>query len=329
MVGIILASHGDFADGIYSSACMVFGEAEDVIPVTFHNGETPDDLRANIQKAVAKLSDPENVLFICDLFAGTPYNQAFLLSADHPGWAIITGMNLPMIAEAYGNRDDAESAGELAKSIVEAAREGITVHPEEFMPEEAAPAAAAAPSNAPTGAIPPGTVLGDGHIKYGLARIDTRLLHGQVATAWSKSVAPDRIIVCSDNVAHDDLRKTMIEQAAPPGIKAHVVPIKKIIEVDKDPRFGATKAMLLFETPQDALRAIKGGVQIKEINVGSMAHSEGKVAVNKVLSLGPDDVKTFDELKALGIKFDVRKVPADTPENMDHIVEKARTELGM
>ena len=55
MVGIILASHGDFATGIYSSACMVFGEADDVIPVTFHNGETPDDLRVKIQEAVAKL----------------------------------------------------------------------------------------------------------------------------------------------------------------------------------------------------------------------------------------------------------------------------------
>ena len=49
MVGIILASHGDFATGIYSSACMVFGEADDVIPVTFHNGETPDDLRVKVQ----------------------------------------------------------------------------------------------------------------------------------------------------------------------------------------------------------------------------------------------------------------------------------------
>lgn len=29
--------------------------------------------------------------------------------------------------------------------------------------------------------IPEGTVLGDGKIKYVLSRIDTRLLHGQVA----------------------------------------------------------------------------------------------------------------------------------------------------
>jgi PTS system mannose-specific IIB component len=327
MVGIILASHGDFATGIYSSACMVFGEADDVIPVTFHNGETPDDLRAKIQEAVAKLEDPENVLFMCDLFAGTPYNQIFLLSADHPGWAVVTGMNLPMIAEAYGARDDFETAGEVATAIVSAAREGIVTHPESLMPaEEAAPAAAGAAAE-PTGAIPPGTVLGDGHIKYVLARIDSRLLHGQVATAWSKTTQPTRIIVCSDGVAHDELRKTLIEQAAPPGVKANVVPIDKIIQVAKDPRFGATKALLLFETPQDALRAIKGGVDIKELNVGSMAHSLGKVAVNKVLSLGKEDVETFDELKKLGIKFDVRKVPTDSREDMDAIVEKARTEL--
>lgn len=324
MVGFILASHGDLAEGIYSSAKMVFGEAEELQTVTFHNGETLDDLRGNLLKAVEKLSDRENVLFMVDLFAGSPYNQAFQLCAEHPGWAIITGLNLPMLAQAYGDRDMA-TAGEIAKDLVSASREGIVVHPEEFMPEEAqAPAAAA---SQPQGAIPPGTVLGDGHIKYVLARIDTRLLHGQVATAWTKTVQPTRIIVCSDGVAHDELRKTMIEQAAPPGVKANVVPISKIIEVAKDPRFGDTKAMLLFETPQDALKAIEGGVDIKEINVGSMAHSNGKVAVNKVLSLGKEDVETFDKLKKLGIKFNVRKVPSDNPENMDALVEKARAEL--
>ena len=92
----------------------------------------------------------------------------------------------------------------------------------------------------------------------------------------------------------------MIEQAAPPGVKANVVPVKKMIEVAKDPRFGATKALLLFETPQDALRAIEGGVDIKELNIGSMAHSVGKVAVSKVLSLDEKDIETFEELKKLG-----------------------------
>ena len=114
---------------------------------------------------------------------------------------------------------------------------------------------------------------------------------------------PNRIIVVSDSVAKDKLRKNMIAQAAPSGVHANTVPIKKMIEVAKDPRFGNTKAMLLFETPQDALEAIKGGVDIKEINVGSMAYSDGKVNVNQVLAMDQKDIDTFNELKKIGCKI--------------------------
>jgi PTS system mannose-specific IIB component len=92
------------------------------------------------------------------------------------------------------------------------------------------------------------------------------------------------------------LRKKLIEQAAPPGVKANVIPVDKMIEVSKDPRFGNTKALLLFENPEDVLRAVEGGVDIQEVNVGSMAHSVGKVVVSKVLSMGTEDVETFENL---------------------------------
>lgn len=100
-----------------------------------------------------------------------------------------------------------------------------------------------------------------------------------------------------------------------------------MIEVAKDPRFGATKALLLFENPEDALKAIEGGVDIKTLNIGSMAHTKGKVAVNKVLSLGREDLDTFEKLKKLGVQFDVRKVPSDSPEDMDRLLAQARSEL--
>lgn len=82
-----------------------------------------------------------------------------------------------------------------------------------------APKVAATEDAQPKGSLPPGTVVGDGKIKFVLARIDSRLLHGQVATAWTKATQPNRIIVVSDAVAKDDLRKKLIEQAAPPGVK--------------------------------------------------------------------------------------------------------------
>jgi PTS system mannose-specific IIB component len=328
MVGIILASHGEFASGILQSGSMIFGEQQNVKACCLMPSEGPEDIRNKMEKAIEGFDNPDEVLFLVDLWGGTPFNQASALIDGHEDtWAIVTGLNLPMLIEAYASRFSMEKAHEIATHVAQTAIEGVNTKPESLMPKADQPVLVEA---APTqGAIPPGTVLGDGKIKYVLARIDTRLLHGQVATGWTKTVQPDRIIVVSDNVAHDDLRKSLIEQAAPPGVKAHVVPIKKMIEVAKDPRFGATKAMLLFENPEDALRAIEGGVDIKELNVGSMAHSEGKVAVNKVLSLGKEDVETFDKLKAKGIKFDVRKVPNDTKGNMDDIVNKARAELKM
>ena len=45
-IGIIIASHGKFAEGIHQSGSMIFGEQEKVQVVTFMPSEGPDDLRA-------------------------------------------------------------------------------------------------------------------------------------------------------------------------------------------------------------------------------------------------------------------------------------------
>ena len=324
MVGIVLASHGELAAGVRQTSSMVFGDQENVAVVSLEPSMGPDDFRANLEKAVATLEDQEQVLFLVDLWGGTPFNQTTAFAKGHDTWAIVTGLSLPMVIEAFSARiDPSKTAHEIAAHIVGEARKAVRVLPEELEP---APEVKAAPA-AKAGAIAPGTVLGDGKIDIAAVRIDTRLLDGQVATAWTKQIAPNRIIVVSDGVAHDELRKTMIEQAAPPGVPANVVPISKMVEVAKDPRFGATKAFLLFETPQDLLRCIEGGVDIKKANIGSMAHSVGKVVVTNAIAMGEDDVKTLEELRAKGVELEARKVPSDSSEDIDAMLRKAKAEL--
>src|SRR5699024_8415947 len=281
MVGIILASHGEFANGILQSGSMIFGEQQNVAAVTLMPSEGPDDVRAKMEAAIATFENQDEVLFLVDLWGGTPFNQANnLLEAHKDKWAIVAGMNLPMVIEAYASRFSMNTAHEIAAHIIATAKDGVKVKPEELEPAEEK---AVVQQQGPVGAIPPGTVLGDGKIKFALARIDSRLLHGQVATAWTKAVQPTRIIVVSDAVSKDELRKKLIEQAAPPGVKANVVPI---------------------------------------------AHSVGKVLVNKVLSMDAKDVEAFETMKKAGVTFDVRKVPNDSKDNMDALLQKAKSELG-
>ena len=320
MVGIIIASHGQFAKGILQSGSMIFGEQEDVKAVTLMPSQGPDDLRAELQEAIASFSNQDQVLFLVDLWGGTPFNQVNNLFEEHKDkWAIVAGLNLPMLIEAYASRLSMDSAQEIAAHIIDTAKEGVKVRPEALQPKEA-PKAAKQAATASTGQ--------PGHFDYVLARIDSRLLHGQVATGWTRSTNPDRIIVVSDNVAKDELRKNMLKQAAPAGVHVHVVPIEQMIKLAKDDKhFGGTKAMLLFETPQDALRAIEGGVPIKVLNVGSMAHSAGKVQPNKVLAFDQNDIDTYHKLEKDGVEFDVRKVPSDSKDNLDAIMKKAQEEL--
>ncbi len=321
MVGIILASHGEFSEGILQSGKMIFGEQENVQAVTLMPSEGPDDLKAKMKDAISSFDNQDQVLILVDLWGGTPFNQANSLFEEHKDkWAIVTGMNLPMVIEAYSARSSMESAQEIATFILNSAKEGIKVKPEELEPVHNSKSSGASAHQSNAGA--------PGSFEYVLARIDSRLLHGQIATAWTKDVLPTRIIVVSDAVAKDELRSKLITQASPPGVKAHVIPVSQMIKLAKnDKQFGGQRALLLFENPQDVLRAVEGGVPLKTINIGSMAHAVGKVQPNKVLSFNQDDIDTFKKLKEAGLTFDVRKVPNDSKGNMNEILKKAQAEL--
>lgn len=145
-----------------------------------------------------------------------------------------------------------------------------------------------------------------------LARIDDRLIHGQVVTVWAKETRCERIIVCNDEVAQDTIRKTLLTQVAPPGIIANVVDIEKGIRVYKNPKYVDTRALLLFTNPGDVLRMVEGGVDIQSVNIGGMSFKEGKKQITKAVSVNKEDIEAFQELHKKGIELEIRKVASDS-----------------
>ncbi|MDD7795716.1 mannose/fructose/sorbose PTS transporter subunit IIB [Clostridium sp. 'White wine YQ'] len=148
-------------------------------------------------------------------------------------------------------------------------------------------------------------------MKIVLARIDDRLIHGQVATVWSKVSDCEKIIVVSDEVAKDELRSTLLVQVAPPGIKAHVLSIEKAIRVYNNPK-NDFKALLLFTNPTDVLRLVEGGVKIESVNIGGMSFKEGKRQVTGTISVNEQDENAFKELNKRGIELEIRVVASDS-----------------
>lgn len=324
MVNFIIASHGEFAAGIRQSGQMIFGEQENVQVVTFMPNEGPEDLMKKFEDALATFEPEGQVLFLVDLWGGSPFNAASRIQAVHEDrMAIITGLNLPMLVEAYGARFTMETAAEIASYLMPVARDGVKTLPET---KDAAVEVSKSADDEPVveaGDVDEVIHTGSATMDIRLARIDSRLLHGQVATAWTKSVSPNRIIVVSDSVSKDELRKTLLTQAAPVGVKVNVVPVQKLADVWDDPRFATVKALLLFETPQDVAKAVESGVKLDKVNIGSMSHSEGKRMLTNAVAVDEEDIKTLEYLRDNGITFDVRKVPADQGKDVFDLLKKS------
>ncbi len=155
-----------------------------------------------------------------------------------------------------------------------------------------------------------------------LARIDDRLIHGQVATGWAKETKCQRIIVCNDDVAKDNIRKTLLVQVAPPGVKASVVGIEKAIRVYKNPKYDGVRVLYLFTNPTDVLRMVEGGVDIKSVNIGGISFKEGKRQINTAISVDDKDIESFKKLHEKGIELEVRKISSDTKIDLMTLIDK-------
>ncbi|EPE7076094.1 PTS mannose transporter subunit IIAB [Cronobacter sakazakii] len=315
-IAIVIGTHGWAAEQLLKTAEMLLGEQENVGWIDFVPGENAETLIEKYNAQLEKLDTSKGVVFLVDTWGGSPFNAASRIVVDKPHYEVVAGVNIPMLVETLMARDDDPAFDELVAIAVETGREGVKALKAKPV-EKAAPAAPAPKAAAPVKPMGP-----NDYMVIGLARIDDRLIHGQVATRWTKETNVSRIIVVSDEVAADNVRKTLLTQVAPPGVTAHVVNVAKMIRVYNNPKYAGERVMLLFTNPTDVERIVEGGVKITSVNIGGMAYRQGKTQVNNAVSVDEKDIEAFKKLNARGIELEVRKVSNDPRLKMMDLISK-------
>ncbi|MGL9760098.1 MAG: PTS mannose transporter subunit IIAB [Symbiopectobacterium sp.] len=315
-IAIMLCTHGSAAGPMLKTAEMILGEQSNVAWIDFVPGENTETLIEKYQAKLETLDTSRGVLFLVDTWGGSPFNAASRLVTNKTNHDVIAGVNIPMLSETFMLRDDNPSFEELIAIALEAGHAGVKAL------KAAEPTLAAKPV---AKTVAPAQVGPGGHMKIGLARIDDRLIHGQVATRWTKETNVSRIIVVSDEVAADNVRKTLLTQVAPPGVTAHVVDVAKAIRVYENPKYANDRVMLLFTNPTDVQRLVESGVEITSVNIGGMAYRQGKTQVSNAVSIDIKDIEAFKALDACGIELEVRKVSTDSKLRMMDLIAKVNS----
>ncbi len=145
-----------------------------------------------------------------------------------------------------------------------------------------------------------------------LARIDDRLLHGQVATSWVRATNTQVIVVVDEFLPDDPVQVKVLKLAAPPAVKVYVMKPDKIAEKLKQGVLDNYNVMLIFAGVEAPMRLRQMGVKLDSINYGGMRFKEGRTQLNKTISMTDAERNISKEMSNTGIELEHRQLFSDT-----------------
>ncbi len=148
-----------------------------------------------------------------------------------------------------------------------------------------------------------------------LARIDTRLIHGQILETWVPYVHANCLVVANGDISSSPLKRMMMEASVPSRIRVEIGSITEIVELFNSGKLDELRVLLLFATTADSLEALRHGLKFERLNLGNLHAGLGKTQCSCTVFLDPVDVENLEQIDGSGVDISARCIPADTARN--------------
>jgi len=153
-----------------------------------------------------------------------------------------------------------------------------------------------------------------------ITRIDERLIHGQVAYSWTVEYSIDRIVVVDDDAAKNQIQKMALSLAVPPSKKLSIFDTLEAVKFFTQNGKTNERIFIVVKSPLTIFNLIKGGMDIKSVNVGGMYFIPGKKQLTKTVYISEEDKQIFLQLKQLGVEAEIRTAPKDKKINLYELI---------
>ena len=124
MIGLLVVTHGDLGKSLLESIAIIAGEVKCSASVGLYHGDSPVQLREEIQGKVEALDTGEGVIVLVDFYGGTPGNEVMKLLVTHK-MKVLSGVNMAMLLEIVVNREFTEDLEALARTALQSGKESI------------------------------------------------------------------------------------------------------------------------------------------------------------------------------------------------------------
>lgn len=160
-------------------------------------------------------------------------------------------------------------------------------------------------------------------MKVSVFRIDDRLIHGQVITAWIAYAEAKTIVVADDKAVKDEFQQSLLKMATPDSINLKILSVEDAISwLQSEENDG--KVLLLMRGPEQALRFVEAGLTDKIINIGNMNMKKGKTKVLGNFWVFPEDVENIKKIYGQDVRMEVRAVPNERSQDVMELLKKSK-----
>jgi len=141
-----------------------------------------------------------------------------------------------------------------------------------------------------------------------LARIDDRLIHGQVTVGWGRQLNPDHIVLANDAIAADTWQRRVYASSVPPEIQVSILPLAAATCLLNDSSTHG-RLLLITATATDMNRLILAGASITEVNLGGLHAGVGTLEMLPFVFLSREECGALLHLVAAGMRLFAQQVP--------------------
>lgn len=129
------------------------------------------------------------------------------------------------------------------------------------------------------------------------ARVDERLIHGQIMTAIAPSSGANLILLVDDDAAKDAFMKSIHEATgSSKGMRARVLSNEEAIKHWKKNRFGNNKVLLITQTIASMHQLIESGVKVDKLNIGGKSQKPNTVSIINEVSITSEEFNLLKDL---------------------------------
>ncbi|MGA1845733.1 PTS system mannose/fructose/N-acetylgalactosamine-transporter subunit IIB [Deferribacter abyssi] len=141
-------------------------------------------------------------------------------------------------------------------------------------------------------------------------RVDDRLIHGQVIEGWIKYYKINDVIIVSDNIVKDELKKTIYKSIIPNSVSLNfysVSDFKKKFDIKKI----KNDLLVLFEDVNTFMQVSDLLSDEIYINIGCVANRKHKIEVSDTVYLTKEEILALCTLRDKYMIF-TKKLPWET-----------------